>query len=123
MMFSVLKPLLRQDHPFSVGSDSRLRLWDIDSGYNTLVNYEAMRLQTSKPLQLAVTDDPSLIFVPCMASIKVCCCFANLLVSTPVGVNLSFTIHSCVHLGIQFMVWHNISNIPGALRTRELLLL
>uniref|UniRef100_A0A0D9YR07 Uncharacterized protein n=1 Tax=Oryza glumipatula TaxID=40148 RepID=A0A0D9YR07_9ORYZ len=54
-------------HP---GSDSRLRLWDIDSGCNTLVNFEAMRLQTSKPLQLAVTEDPSLVFIPCMASIK-----------------------------------------------------
>ncbi|GJM92499.1 hypothetical protein PR202_ga08975 [Eleusine coracana subsp. coracana] len=54
----------------SSGSDSRLRLWDIDSGCNTLVNYEAMRLQTGKPLQLDVTDDPSLVFVPCMASIK-----------------------------------------------------
>uniref|UniRef100_A0A0E0N581 DNA excision repair protein ERCC-8 n=1 Tax=Oryza rufipogon TaxID=4529 RepID=A0A0E0N581_ORYRU len=51
-------------------SDSRLRLWDIDSGCNTLVNFEAMRLQTSKPLQLAVTEDPSLVFIPCMASIK-----------------------------------------------------
>ncbi|VAH66048.1 unnamed protein product [Triticum turgidum subsp. durum] len=51
-------------------SDSRLRLWDIDSGCNTLVNFEAMRLQTSKPLQLAVTDDPSLVFIPCMSSIK-----------------------------------------------------
>ncbi|PUZ53870.1 hypothetical protein GQ55_5G084800 [Panicum hallii var. hallii] len=54
----------------SSGSDSRLRLWDIDSGCNTLVNFEAMRLQTGKPLQLAVTEDPSLVFVPCMASIK-----------------------------------------------------
>ncbi|KAJ1286298.1 hypothetical protein BS78_03G343000 [Paspalum vaginatum] len=54
----------------SSGSDSRLRLWDIDSGCNTLVNFEAMRLQTGKPLQLAVTKDPSLVFIPCMASIK-----------------------------------------------------
>lgn len=58
-------------YPLSSGSDSRLRLWDIDSGCNTLVNFEAMRLQTSKPLQLAVTEDPSLVFIPCMASIKV----------------------------------------------------
>jgi DNA excision repair protein ERCC-8 len=31
-----------------------------------------MRLHAGKPLQLAVTDDPSLVFVPCMGSIKVC---------------------------------------------------
>lgn len=54
----------------SSGSDSRLRLWDIDSGCNTLVNFEAMRLQTGKSLQLAVTEDPPLVFIPCMASIK-----------------------------------------------------
>lgn len=57
-------------HLLSSGSDSRLRIWDIESGCNTLVNFEAMRLQPSKPLQLAVTDDPSLVFVPCMGSIK-----------------------------------------------------
>ncbi|KAJ3687434.1 hypothetical protein LUZ61_016598 [Rhynchospora tenuis] len=54
----------------SSGSDSRLRLWDIESGRNTLVNYEAMHIQTSKPIQLAVTPDSSLVFVPCMASLK-----------------------------------------------------
>ncbi|KAJ4772283.1 Transducin/WD40 repeat-like superfamily protein [Rhynchospora pubera] len=54
----------------SSGSDSRLRLWDIESGRNTLVNYEAMSIQTSKPIQLAVTPDSSLVFVPCMASLK-----------------------------------------------------
>jgi DNA excision repair protein ERCC-8 len=59
-------------HLLSSGSDSRLRIWDVDSGCNTLVNFEAMRLHPRKPLQLAVTDDPSLVFVPCMGSIKVC---------------------------------------------------
>ncbi|ERN13123.1 hypothetical protein AMTRI_Chr11g150540 [Amborella trichopoda] len=48
----------------SAGTDSRLRLWDIESGRNTLVNYEAMRLQTNKPIQLAVTPDTELVFVP-----------------------------------------------------------
>ncbi|XP_073000380.1 WD repeat-containing protein ATCSA-1 [Typha latifolia] len=54
----------------SSGSDSRLRLWDIESGCNTLLNFEGMRLQTSKSLQLAVTQSSSLVFVPCMASVK-----------------------------------------------------
>lgn len=54
----------------SAGSDSRLRLWDIESGCNTLVNYETVRLQTSKAIQLAVTQDSSLVFVPCMTAVK-----------------------------------------------------
>lgn len=54
----------------SAGSDSRLRLWDIESGCNTLVNFEATRLQTSKGLQLAVSQDSSLVFVPCMQVVK-----------------------------------------------------
>ncbi|KAF9600686.1 hypothetical protein IFM89_011357 [Coptis chinensis] len=54
----------------SAGSDSRLRLWDIESGCNTLVNFEATRLQTSKGIQLAVTQGSSLVFVPCMSAVK-----------------------------------------------------
>eukprot|EP00262_Sarcandra_glabra_P014548 TRINITY_DN4279_c0_g1_i1.p1 TRINITY_DN4279_c0_g1~~TRINITY_DN4279_c0_g1_i1.p1 ORF type:complete len:340 (-),score=28.52 TRINITY_DN4279_c0_g1_i1:244-1143(-) len=54
----------------SAGSDSRLRLWDIESGCNTLVNFEAMRLQTSKAIQVAVAQDSSLVFAPCMNAIK-----------------------------------------------------
>ncbi|XP_062163174.1 WD repeat-containing protein ATCSA-1 isoform X2 [Alnus glutinosa] len=54
----------------SAGSDSRLRLWDIESGCNTLVNYETVRLQTSKPIQLATTQDSALVFVPCMTAVK-----------------------------------------------------
>lgn len=54
----------------SAGSDSRLRLWDIESGCNTLVNFEIARLQTSKPLQLATTQDSALVFVPCMTTAK-----------------------------------------------------
>ncbi|KAL5713617.1 WD repeat-containing protein ATCSA-1 [Ranunculus cassubicifolius] len=54
----------------SAGSDSRLRLWDVESGRNTLVNYEATRLHTTKGIQLAVTQDSSLVFVPCMTAVK-----------------------------------------------------
>ncbi|KAJ4970097.1 hypothetical protein NE237_003196 [Protea cynaroides] len=54
----------------SAGSDSRLRLWDIESGRNTLVNFETVRLQTSKAIQLAVTEDSDTVFVPCMTSVK-----------------------------------------------------
>lgn len=115
-----LNLLLRRGFCFSSGSDSRLRLWDIDSGCNTLVNFEAMRLQTSKPLQLAVTDDPSLVFIPCMSSIKVCCCFSSFMASFCI---LKFTSNYYTCLGIQYMVWYDISNIPWALWPCKLLLL
>ncbi|CAL5204795.1 unnamed protein product [Lathyrus oleraceus] len=57
-------------HLLSAGSDSRLRLWDVESGCDTLVNYETVRLQTSKPIQLATTQDSTLVFVPCMRVVK-----------------------------------------------------
>lgn len=54
----------------SAGSDSRLRLWDLESGRNTLVNFETVRLQSSKAIQLAVSQDSALAFVPCMKVVK-----------------------------------------------------
>ncbi|XP_050364394.1 WD repeat-containing protein ATCSA-1-like [Argentina anserina] len=54
----------------SAGSDSRLRLWDVESGCNTLVNFETVRLQTSRPIQLATSPSSPLAFVPCMATVK-----------------------------------------------------
>ncbi|KAK7351584.1 hypothetical protein VNO77_11146 [Canavalia gladiata] len=54
----------------SAGSDSRLRLWDIESGCDTLVNFETVRLQINKPIQLATTQDSTLVFVPCMRAVK-----------------------------------------------------
>ncbi|CAI8599335.1 unnamed protein product [Vicia faba] len=54
----------------SAGSDSRLRLWDIESGCDTLVNFETVRLQTSKPIQFATTQDSAVVFVPCMRVVK-----------------------------------------------------
>ncbi|XP_027355660.1 WD repeat-containing protein ATCSA-1 isoform X2 [Abrus precatorius] len=54
----------------SAGSDSRLRLWDIESGCDTLVNFETVRLQINKPIQLATTQDSAFVFVPCMRAVK-----------------------------------------------------
>ncbi|ESQ34077.1 hypothetical protein EUTSA_v10007615mg [Eutrema salsugineum] len=54
----------------SAGSDSRIRLWDTESGCNTLLNFETGRIQTTKAIQLATSDDPALVFVPCMKTVK-----------------------------------------------------
>ncbi|KAM1088834.1 hypothetical protein ACFX15_016136 [Malus domestica] len=54
----------------SAGSDSRLRLWDVESGCNTLVNFETVRMQTSRPIQLATSQNSELVFVPCMTAVK-----------------------------------------------------
>ncbi|CAH2034097.1 unnamed protein product [Thlaspi arvense] len=54
----------------SAGSDSRIRLWDTESGCNTLLNFETGRIQTNKAIQLATSDDPALVFVPCMKTVK-----------------------------------------------------
>lgn len=35
------------------------------------MNFETVRLQTSKPIQLATTQDPAVVFVPCMTAVKV----------------------------------------------------
>lgn len=54
----------------SAGSDSRLKLWDVESGCNTLVNFETTRLQARRAIQLAITQDSAIVFVPCMTTIK-----------------------------------------------------
>jgi len=64
------------------GSDSRLRLWDVESGCDTLVNFETVRLQTSKPIQLATTQDSTVVFVPCMRVVKVSGSFSLLQILT-----------------------------------------
>lgn len=64
------------------GSDSRLRLWDVESGCDTLVNFETVRLQTSKPIQLATTQNSALVFVPCMRVVKVSRSFSLLHILT-----------------------------------------
>ncbi|KAM2925521.1 hypothetical protein FF1_043026 [Malus domestica] len=70
-------------------------LWDIESGCNTLVNFETVRMQSSKPIQLATSQNSELVFVPCMTAVKAfdtwsgktslkghyehvnCCCFSS----------------------------------------------
>ncbi|KAM1118821.1 hypothetical protein ACFX2I_043089 [Malus domestica] len=45
-------------------------LWDIESGCNTLVDFETVRMQSSKPIQLATSQNSELVFVPCMTAVK-----------------------------------------------------
>uniref|UniRef100_A0A0E0G5E3 Uncharacterized protein n=1 Tax=Oryza nivara TaxID=4536 RepID=A0A0E0G5E3_ORYNI len=67
----------------SGGCDGAIRFWDIRrAGCFLVLDQSRSQLgrrppflegtsdKTSKPLQLAVTEDPSLVFIPCMASIK-----------------------------------------------------
>ncbi|KAG6409236.1 hypothetical protein SASPL_132270 [Salvia splendens] len=61
-------PTLLYINAVTGSSDSRLRLWDIESGCNTLVNFETARLQSSKAIQMAVSQDSALSFVPCMTT-------------------------------------------------------
>ncbi|KAE8657053.1 DNA excision repair protein ERCC-8-like isoform X3 [Hibiscus syriacus] len=45
-------------------------VWDLESGYNTLVNFEMVHLQTSKAVQLAISQETAQVFVPCMTVVK-----------------------------------------------------
>lgn len=56
---------------YETGTDSRVRLWDIESGCNTLVNYEATRIRAHQGTQLAVSMDSSLLFAASAHSIQV----------------------------------------------------
>ncbi|GAQ85546.1 putative WD-40 repeat family protein [Klebsormidium nitens] len=49
---------------FSTGADSRLRLWDIETGNNTLVNYRTTRGKANRGTQIAVSPDSSHVYQP-----------------------------------------------------------
>eukprot|EP01083_Nonionella_stella_P087841 244550_1 len=50
-------------HLLSCGTDRRIRLWDIDTGKNTLINFEKLQV-VSKKTTLTLTDDDQFVFVP-----------------------------------------------------------
>jgi len=56
-------------------------LWDIESGRNTLVNFETGRIQTDRAIQLDTSDDPAhhLTIVSANLSIPVLALFDELL--------------------------------------------
>lgn len=53
------------------GADSRLRLWDIETGNNTLVNYRTVRGKSSRGTQIAVSPDGSRVYQPSGSTIQV----------------------------------------------------
>ena len=48
-----------------------MRLWDIKTGYNTLVNYESTRNRVRQGNQMAASLDSSLLFVGSAHAIQV----------------------------------------------------
>ncbi|MCO5566493.1 hypothetical protein L7F22_020170 [Adiantum nelumboides] len=56
----------------SAGTDSRLRLWDVESGCNTLVNYPSVHVRGHKGMQMALSPDSTLLFLPSRNAIMVC---------------------------------------------------
>ncbi|XP_033115097.1 DNA excision repair protein ERCC-8-like [Anneissia japonica] len=57
----------------SCGTDDRLRLWDVMTGRNTLINYGKILNNTRRNLKLCVSSDASddLVFVPSLSDICV----------------------------------------------------
>ncbi|KAL3684556.1 hypothetical protein R1sor_002578 [Riccia sorocarpa] len=66
----------------SAGADSRVKLWDVESGCDTLVNYERMRLSGNRATQLGLSPDSSLLFIPTSTAIKVYNLWTGLLLKT-----------------------------------------
>ncbi|GBG70045.1 hypothetical protein CBR_g4873 [Chara braunii] len=58
-------------HLVSSGLDSRVRLWDLATGCNTLVNYAGTRSHSSMPTQIAVSPDSAFIYRPSGNAIQV----------------------------------------------------
>lgn len=54
-----------------LGADSRLRLWDIETGNNTLVNYRTTRGKANRGTQIAVSPDGSHVYQPSGSAIQV----------------------------------------------------
>ncbi|CAL9185585.1 unnamed protein product [Musa hybrid cultivar] len=91
----------------SSGSDAQLRLWDIESGLNILAKYEEMRPQTTKSLHLALNQDSSLVFVPCMATVKACDVWSGLTLQTFRG---HYELVNCCYFNLQGQELYTGSN-------------
>jgi DNA excision repair protein ERCC-8 len=53
------------------GNDNRLRLWDLSTGMNTLVNYPNALNRTPKSNQFAVSNNGKFVYYPSFNSINV----------------------------------------------------
>eukprot|EP00850_Spirogloea_muscicola_P013949 SM000097S24802 [mRNA] locus=s97:362159:364831:+ [translate_table: standard] len=63
--------ILGDAHYCSAGTDSRVRLWDVTSGQNTLVNYPNTVNRAAKAVRMAVSPDSSYVYHPSGSSIRV----------------------------------------------------
>ncbi|CAM6087515.1 unnamed protein product [Calypogeia fissa] len=68
---TALTPTTDGFYLLSAGTDSRVKLWDMESGCNTLVNYESTRIRGSKGMEFSVSSDSSLLFFPSANVIQV----------------------------------------------------
>jgi len=55
----------------SAGNDNRLRLWDLATGLNTLINYPNALNRTPKSNQIAVSNNGKFVYYPSFNSINV----------------------------------------------------
>eukprot|EP00271_Cylindrocystis_brebissonii_P016955 TRINITY_DN4208_c0_g1_i1.p1 TRINITY_DN4208_c0_g1~~TRINITY_DN4208_c0_g1_i1.p1 ORF type:complete len:473 (-),score=64.84 TRINITY_DN4208_c0_g1_i1:396-1814(-) len=58
-------------HLLSAGNDSRMRLWDLASGTNTLVNYARTHNRAVKGIPISLSQDGGRIYHPAGSSIQV----------------------------------------------------
>jgi DNA excision repair protein ERCC-8 len=68
---TALTPTTDGFYLLSAGTDSRVKLWDIESACNTLVNYESTRIRGNKGMEFSVSSDSSLLFFPSANNIQV----------------------------------------------------
>lgn len=57
--------------PSDSGGDNRMRLWDIDRGCNTLVNYPGTKISAVKGTSVAVSSDGKRVYLPSGNNIQV----------------------------------------------------
>jgi DNA excision repair protein ERCC-8 len=107
---------------YETGTDSRVRLWDIESGCNTLVNYEATRIRAHHGTQLAVSMDSSLLFVASAHSIQVVNFFLSVYLRISLDLHIGEIAH-CTHcphnhLSYYYPLWQTYDIWSGRMHSK-----